>query len=312
MHPPAGTPTSSNWTWEGGTAVTVAPGETIDALSRRYGVPASAIMQANHITAAASIQPGQRLVVPRYIPNGAAPQAVPATRLAANATTVPPAKKIGNALPPAGPAVGPGVHMVTSGESLSSIAHRYHKSRKAIAKANNIAPDAKVRIGQRLVIPGLTPPTAPAAPAVAATRPAKPPAPAPRKVADASPGAKAPSAQPAAPASPPKAETAPAGASAHVAAPAAEPGPDAENGAAPAETSGSNPTFRWPVRGRIIAGFGPKTNGQQNDGINLSIPEGTTVKAAEDGVVAYAGNELKGYGNLILVRHNNGFVTAYA
>ncbi len=66
------------------------------------------------------------------------------------------------------------------------------------------------------------------------------------------------------------------------------------------------------MRGRIIAGFGPKSNGQQNDGINLSVPEGTPIKAAEDGVVAYAGNELKGYGNLVLIRHPNGFVTAYA
>jgi murein DD-endopeptidase MepM/ murein hydrolase activator NlpD len=79
-----------------------------------------------------------------------------------------------------------------------------------------------------------------------------------------------------------------------------------------AEPAGSLPTFRWPVRGRVIAAFGPKPNGFQNDGINLAVPEGTPVKAAEDGVVAYAGNELKGYGNLVLVRHSNGFVTAYA
>ena len=63
---------------------------------------------------------------------------------------------------------------------------------------------------------------------------------------------------------------------------------------------------------RVITAFGPKPSGQQNDGINVSVPEGTPIKAAEDGVVAYAGNELKGYGNLILVRHANGFVTAYA
>jgi murein DD-endopeptidase MepM/ murein hydrolase activator NlpD len=72
------------------------------------------------------------------------------------------------------------------------------------------------------------------------------------------------------------------------------------------------PSFRWPVRGRVITGFGPKPNGLQNDGINVAVPEGTPVKSAEDGVVAYAGNELKGYGNLVLVRHSNGFVTAYA
>jgi murein DD-endopeptidase MepM/ murein hydrolase activator NlpD len=76
--------------------------------------------------------------------------------------------------------------------------------------------------------------------------------------------------------------------------------------------SSSGPGFRWPVRGRVIAGFGPKPTGQQNDGINIAVPEGTPVKASEDGVVAYAGNELKGYGNLVLVRHPNGHVTAYA
>jgi murein DD-endopeptidase MepM/ murein hydrolase activator NlpD len=86
----------------------------------------------------------------------------------------------------------------------------------------------------------------------------------------------------------------------------------AEEKAAHPSPTGAMTSFRWPVRGRVIAGFGPKPNGQQNDGINLAVPEGTSVKAAEDGVVAYAGNELKGYGNLVLVRHANGYVTAYA
>ncbi len=70
--------------------------------------------------------------------------------------------------------------------------------------------------------------------------------------------------------------------------------------------------FRWPVRGRIISGFGKKPNGERNDGINLAVPEGTSVKAAEDGTVIYAGNELKSYGNLVLIRHANGWVSAYA
>ena len=72
------------------------------------------------------------------------------------------------------------------------------------------------------------------------------------------------------------------------------------------------PSFRWPVKGRVIAGFGKRPNGTENDGINLAVPEGTPIKAADDGVVAYAGNELKGYGNLVLIRHANGFVSAYA
>jgi murein DD-endopeptidase MepM/ murein hydrolase activator NlpD len=79
-----------------------------------------------------------------------------------------------------------------------------------------------------------------------------------------------------------------------------------------AEGNGAVPKFRWPANGRVIAGYGATPNGQQNDGINIALPENTPVKAAEDGVVAYAGNELKGYGNLVLVRHPNGYVTAYA
>jgi|GEM_PF-1723592 len=70
--------------------------------------------------------------------------------------------------------------------------------------------------------------------------------------------------------------------------------------------------FRWPVKGRMIAKFGSRRDGTLNDGINISVPKGTAVKAAENGVVAYAGNELKGYGNLILVRHEGNWVTAYA
>jgi murein DD-endopeptidase MepM/ murein hydrolase activator NlpD len=78
------------------------------------------------------------------------------------------------------------------------------------------------------------------------------------------------------------------------------------------DATGGLPSFRWPVRGRVIAAYGAKTSGKQNDGINVAVPEGTPVKAAEDGIVTYSGNELKGYGNLVLVRHSNGYVTAYA
>jgi murein DD-endopeptidase MepM/ murein hydrolase activator NlpD len=67
--------------------------------------------------------------------------------------------------------------------------------------------------------------------------------------------------------------------------------------------------FRWPARGRVITGFSGKGG---NEGINIAVPEGTPVKAAEGGTVAYSGNELKGYGNLVLIRHDNGYVSAYA
>ena len=76
---------------------------------------------------------------------------------------------------------------------------------------------------------------------------------------------------------------------------------------AQADAAGSEPEFRWPARGRIIQGF--KSGG--NDGINISVPSGTSVRAAESGTVVYSGDGLKGYGNLVLIKHPNGFVTAY-
>jgi murein DD-endopeptidase MepM/ murein hydrolase activator NlpD len=71
-------------------------------------------------------------------------------------------------------------------------------------------------------------------------------------------------------------------------------------------------TLRWPVRGRIIEYFGKRKDGSSNDGINIAVPKGTDVHAAEAGDVAYAGSELKGFGNLVLIRHDSGWVTAYA
>jgi murein DD-endopeptidase MepM/ murein hydrolase activator NlpD len=190
-----------------------------------------------------------------------------------------------------------GVHVVAPGETLHSIARLYGKSRLEIAKANRIDASAVVRVGQRLTVPGVSQakikqlaPGPTTLTQQAAKQPAKPEAtPAPTKMA-----------------------AAPATATARLATPATETPPEAAAPAAVAEATGAVPTFRWPVRGRVITEFGAKTASGKNDGINVAVPEGTQVKAAEDGVVAYAGNELKGYGNLVLVRHANGFVTAYA
>jgi murein DD-endopeptidase MepM/ murein hydrolase activator NlpD len=82
--------------------------------------------------------------------------------------------------------------------------------------------------------------------------------------------------------------------------------------AAPRGSASAGDKLRWPVQGKILTSFGQRDDGTHNDGINLSVPMGTPVHAAEGGTVAYAGSELKGYGNLILVRHDNGWVTAYA
>ena len=70
--------------------------------------------------------------------------------------------------------------------------------------------------------------------------------------------------------------------------------------------------FQWPVKGHVISGFGNKSKGLRNDGINIAAPRGAPVVAAENGVVVYAGNELRGFGNLVLIKHTDGWVSAYA
>jgi murein DD-endopeptidase MepM/ murein hydrolase activator NlpD len=94
------------------------------------------------------------------------------------------------------------------------------------------------------------------------------------------------------------------------AAPAPVVDPSNSIGSLKAAEAGS--TFHWPVHGQVISGFGSKINGQENKGINVAVPEDTPIKAADDGVVLYTGNGLKSYGNLLLVRHANGYVTVYA
>ena len=82
--------------------------------------------------------------------------------------------------------------------------------------------------------------------------------------------------------------------------------------AIPRPPKASGKGFIWPVKGRVVSGFGGKAKGLYNDGINIAAPRGTPVRAAENGVVAYAGNEMRGFGNLLLVKHQGGWITAYA
>jgi murein DD-endopeptidase MepM/ murein hydrolase activator NlpD len=73
----------------------------------------------------------------------------------------------------------------------------------------------------------------------------------------------------------------------------------------------SSGRFAWPAQGRVISPFGSKPGGLQNDGINIALPKGAPVRAAENGVVAYAGNEIRGFGNLLLIKHDGGWMSAY-
>jgi len=263
----------------GNTTIIVGTSDTLDVLAQRYHTTPAAILAANGYKGPRALSPGQSLIIPH--PAAAAPAPV-----AMAPVTAAPASR-----PVATVAAGASVHVVNPGETLASIARHNHVTVAEIARANNIDPSAKLKLGARLNVPTRNAAAAPVAPQLAAAPvPAVMTAPATgMKVATAVPQQSARLAQ----ANPPPEEA-------------------AEAPVKSSEATGALPTFRWPVRGKVITGYGAKTNGKSNDGINLAVPEGTPIKAAEDGVVAYSGNELKGYGNLVLVRHSNGYVTAYA
>ncbi|MGI8569967.1 MAG: peptidoglycan DD-metalloendopeptidase family protein [Methylocella sp.] len=217
--------------------------------------------------------------------------------------------------------------VVAQGENAQILSNRYGVPLDALVRANGFASASQIVPGTRIVIPVYNAALAASSGArvAAHSAPGKPAAPA--KVAGARPrtlasqaetlkyGETRTAATKAAAARKPtaaaaKQETAqakmPGETKASTRDPASAPAAEPKKTAMASETA--NPEFRWPARGRIIQGFKPGGN----DGINIAVPEGTSVKAAESGVVAYAGNELKGYGNLILIRHPNGFVSAYA
>jgi murein DD-endopeptidase MepM/ murein hydrolase activator NlpD len=196
-----------------------------------------------------------------------------------------------------------GAYVVRPGDTLWSISQAHGVSTSDLLSANGLQ-TATLTPGQTLAIPasgGRTHQVARLDPGNAAVSDAPTIVPEQRPAEAAQP--------PQQPASP---SSAPAGhQSQPVTAYAPANQPDASAAAAAADNAAAG-GFRWPVRGRIITGFGQRANGERNDGIKLSVPEGTSVRAAEDGTVIYAGDELKSYGNLILVRHADGWVSAYA
>ena len=231
-------------------------------------------------------------------------------------------------------------HMVNPGETLGGIASRYGVSTSALAQANGMSVNSPLRMGQRLHIPqgsqaaaidytttasigrsdgGLSSGYSSVradVPTISATPKAKP-----RWVQEM---ARSSAAQPSSRqvnAVPERKSQKVASLNGAVGLPNEETAPQASSSvrAAPVQSvavqsndANSGVKFRWPVRGRIISNFGNSTGGVRNEGINLAVPEGASVRAADDGTVIYAGDDLKMYGNFILVRHQNGWVTAYA
>jgi len=285
------------WESDKSRTITVQPGDTIYTISRRYDVPSRVIIARNGLTPPYTLTVGQSLILDP-------------TR----------------------------THVVMRGDTLSQLAVTYNIEMRLLASANDLRPPYVIYVGQELWIPD--PFTIAAAPSgqIATAQPLPP-------VADATSGSapRAPRSAistapltppPGAPASPPTeqppgvappfesgqpepVEEMPARPLATVPEAAPETAPEPEVALAiprplaePAPRAAAR--FSWPLKGKIVAGFGSAGKGLHNDGINIAAPAGTQVRAADNGVVAYAGNELKGFGNLLLIKHADGWTTAYA
>jgi murein DD-endopeptidase MepM/ murein hydrolase activator NlpD len=201
-----------------------------------------------------------------------------------------------------------GVHVVARGETVYQIARRYGAEPGALVRLNRIAPPYRLYAGQRLVLPaGASSQASARAPATqtaaqtgarpvdqrastttrnraqTSTRPStrsRPTtSPAPRKVL------------------PPKRVV-------------VKREPSISPSVKPPPSGGG---FLWPLNGgRVLSRFGTLGKGLQNDGINILAPRGTPIRAVQNGVVAYSGNELRGFGNLLLIKHTGGWISAYA
>jgi len=204
-----------------GNIVQVGPGDTVYALSRRHGVPVDTIIEVNDLKPPYHLLVGQRVTLWRD-----------------------------------------GEHVVRDGESIESVSRAYGVEGNALASLNGLTASDPLRKGQTLRIPeAAAPPSSPSEPSAPTPVVARTPIP-----------------------------------------PPPVPSP-------PAVTTRG---FIWPVDGEVVSRFGRKTKGLHNDGINIEVARGTPVVASQSGVVAYAGNELRGFGNMLLIKHADGWVTAYA
>lgn len=264
--------------------VQVQAGDTVYAIARRNKISPRSLIVANGLKAPYRIHPGDTLQIPY-----------------------------------------PRLHQVKKGETIYGISRGYGADMTLLARLNGVQPPYAIKVGEELVLPPVgstprmaedleTPPQAIASKPSAKITSSELPPPAsakkkdevvavvpPKKVAVVT--APGPTTKPAAK---------------PVAKPVAkpqfkqQPKQQAALKTIPADTSISRYGFSWPLRGKVLSDFGPKGQGLHNDGVNIRAANGAPVHAAADGTVAYAGNELRGYGNLLLIRHTNGWTSAYA
>jgi murein DD-endopeptidase MepM/ murein hydrolase activator NlpD len=298
-----------------GATIEVVQGDTLFGLAKKHAVPVNELMTVNQLTTP-NLKPGQKLVLPASRSIARAPTPQKPIQRAAAPTRMAGLPADGGGASAAAPALSPppsdwaGQHTVKPGDSLYAIARANKISLAQLQQVNGITEPTKVKPGTVLKVPG-----GPATASLSNT----PPASAASQVAGVSAASETPrlvqSANKPVIINQQQAEPAPAPPQQVAAVDPVEPAEakaEPKSKAAEGVASASGQKFRWPVKGRVIASYGPRSDSTHNDGVNIAVPMGTEVLAAEQGVVAYAGSELKGYGNLILLRHDNGWVTAYA
>lgn len=197
-------------------------------------------------------------------------------------------------------------HRVVQGDTLYSIAQRYDVGLYELARLNGSEPPYTIKLGEILVIPKAETAVASVSPSVVPKKPGT------SSQITSKPVAPPPTQQTGMPAPPTAAPTPkPVAGTGEIAAlPPKKPSIPGSRISAPPPKTGKG--FIWPLKGRVVSNFGAKDGGLRNDGINIQAPKGSPVRAAENGVVAYAGNEIRGFGNLLLIKHAGGYVTAYA
>lgn len=316
----------------------VQPGDTLYGVSRMFRVDVSELTRLNNLTPPYALKSGQPLRLPSpsagYAGGDAPPQVSAAPRSKIERSDVGVA-----AVPPPAASVAP-----PSAASAPTATPSFNPAAPSVLyqpgqDPRNARPSAPAAAPASASAPPAPPPASPPAstapssvlqqPAVAETPPVAPVLVKPGKkptptetAADNKPAetAQAPEPQTEPAKETPKEKDKPREASAGKPASAQQPSQPTQTAAAapPPRAADAEPPpratgrFLMPVKGSVISGFGPKSGGQHNDGVNIAAPKGTAVVAADNGVVAYVGNELRGFGNLLLIRHADGWVTAYA
>lgn len=269
----------------------VRPGENLGSIGQKYGVSRTTLVQANALKDPNNLKAGQRIKIPKVAVT--APRTIAAAQ--AQQPALPP-----HLLQPTKPnllqkrgSVPVSAHQL----SPAPIAGTYTVPAAASPVAQPL-PAAPAPRQTRLAMPMLKP-VVDTQVADLADEPYVPPSSTGTHSGTGGPLLSAPPKAPPQPKPEPKAQ--------HLA--ALEPSSKPLD--APGSATATN-VFIWPVQGTVISGFGASQNGARNDGINIAVEAGTDIRASDEGTVAYAGNELAGYGNLLLIKHSNGYVTAYA